>query len=111
MKIVLLLSVISLLMSCSNMMKSGAIVEAQNALNDNHYTNALESIDIAESFGELSKGNSVKLNYIWAQSLDGLGRLGEAIQSYRYIVKHHASSLYAELSQQRLDALNVSSAN
>jgi hypothetical protein len=29
------------------MMKSGAIVEAQNALNDNHYTNALESIDIA----------------------------------------------------------------
>ena len=92
------------------MIKSGAIVEAQDALNNNHYSDALESIDIAESFGELSKENSVKLNYIRAQSLEGLGRLKEAIQNYRYIAKHHVSSLYAELSLERLEALKAPSA-
>jgi len=105
MKKILILSVSYLLMSCGNMIMSGAIVEAQNALNDYQYKDALENIAIAESFGELSKGNSAKLHYIRAQSLEGLGRLDEALQSYRYIVKQYVSSPYAEPSQQRIDIL------
>jgi hypothetical protein len=93
------------------MIKSGAIIEAQNALNDYNYIDALDNIDIAESFGELSEGNSAKLHYIRAQSLEGLGRLEEALQSYRYIVKQHVSSRYVEPSQQRIDILNEFSEN
>jgi hypothetical protein len=57
MKVVLVLSTTALLMGCGNMAKSGAIVEAQNALNNSNYAEALESTYIAESFGDLSEAN------------------------------------------------------
>lgn len=97
-----------LLLGCGNMVKSGAIVEAQSALNKNNYNEALENIDIAETFGDPSEAINAKLHYLRAQALEGLGRLGEAVHSYRYVVEQHSSSAYAGPSQQRLDALSSS---
>ena len=105
MKIVLVLPMSFILLGCSNMVKSGAIVEAQNALNMNNYNEAMENIDIAESFGDLSEANTAKLLYLRARSLEGLGRHEEAVHIYQYVVKQHFRSAYAGPSQQRLDAL------
>ena len=111
MKVILMLSMTALLMGCGNMVKSGAMVEAQNALNSNHYAEALENTDIAESFGDLSESDTAKLHYLRAQSLEGLDRQEEAALSYQYVVEQHGSSAYAGLSQQRLDALKALSSN
>ena len=111
MKLVLTLSITALLMGCGNMVKNGAIVEAQNALNDSNYAEALENTDIAESFGDLSDADTAKIHYLRAQSLEGLGRHADAALSYQYVVEQHASSAYSGPSQQRLDALNALSEN
>ena len=111
MKVFLMLSMTALLMGCGNMVKNGAMVEAQNALNSSDYTEALENTDIAESFGDLSDAETAKLHYLRAQSLEGLGRQADAALSYQYVVEQHGSSAYAGPSQQRLDALNALSSN
>ena len=107
MKIVLLLSISFLILGCSNIVKSGAIVEAQNAFDMSKYNEAIEHIDIAESFGELSEANTAKLQYLRAQSLEALGRQSEAIPIYQYVVEQHPRSAYTISSQQRLDALRI----
>lgn len=107
MKVILMLSTTALLMSCGNMVKSGAIVEAQNALNNSRYAESLENTYIAESFGDLSETNTAKLHYLRAQSLEGLGRLEEAVFSYQFVVEQHRSTAYARPAQQRLDALTT----
>ena len=111
MKIVLTLTITALLTGCGNMVKSGAIVEAQNALNISNYAKALENTDIAESFGDLSEADTAKLHYLRAQSLEGLNRREEALLTYQYVVEQHGNSAYAGLSQQRLDALKSLSTN
>lgn len=105
MKTLTILATSTLLLGCSNMIKSGAIVEAQNALNDGDYSKALETVDIAESFGELSAAETAKLHYLRGRTLEGLGRQEEAVASYQYVVEQHKSSAYAGLSQKRLDVL------
>ena len=45
----LTLSMATLLTGCGNLVKSGAIFEAQNALNEKAYAEALENTEIAES--------------------------------------------------------------
>lgn len=107
MKTILMLSITVLLMGCGNLVKNGAIVEAQNALNSSHYAEALENTDIAESFGELSDSDTAKLHYLRAQSFEGLGRKDEAVFSYQYVVEQHGNSAYAGPSQQRLLALGA----
>jgi hypothetical protein len=111
MKVILMLSMAALLIGCSNLVKSGAIVEAQNALNNSNYAEALENTEIAESFGELSEADTAKLHYLRAQSLEGLGRQKEALMNYLYVVQQHGGSAYAGLSQQRFDTLNALSTN
>ena len=108
MRTVLMLFVSFLLLGCGNMVKSGAIVEAQRALNKKNYNEALENTDIAETFGDPSGEINAKLHYLRAQALEGLGRLGEAVHSYRYVVEQYSSSAYAGPSQQRLNALSSS---
>lgn len=103
-KTVLILAVSALLTGCGNMIKNGAMVEAQQALNSAAYADALESTDIAESFGDLSEEEMAKLHYLRAQALTGLGRQEEATATYQFIVDQHASSAYAELSRQKLDS-------
>lgn len=105
MKAVLVLSVSTLLLGCGSVITGGAMVEAQHALSNKNYSEALENIDIAESFGNLSEANTAKLHYFRAQSLEGLGRLDEAAMGYRHVMAQHVHSLYAGLSQQRLDVL------
>ena len=87
------------------MIKSGAIVEAQNAINDSDFSKALETTEIAEYFGELSLAETAKIHYLRGRSLEGLGRQEEAVASYQYVVEQHKNSAYAGLSQQRLDVL------
>lgn len=106
MKTVLALSITALLMGCGNMVKNGAMVEAQQALNENKYADALESTEIAESFGDLSLADVAKIHFLRAQSLQGLGKLGEAALRYQYVAEHHGSSAYAGASEQRLKALS-----
>lgn len=105
MKLILILSTTVLLIGCGNMVKSGAIVEAQHDINNSNYAEALEKTYIAESFGYLSEADTAKLHYLRAQSLEGLGRLEEAIFSYQFVVEQHRSTAYAGPSQQRLDSL------
>ena len=107
MKILTTLTLTALLMGCANMVKSGAILEAQDALNNNEYAEALENTEIAESFGDLSEADTAKLHFLRAQSLEGLTRLEEAVLSYQYVVEQHGDSAYAGLSQQRLDVLEA----
>ncbi|MEJ6120725.1 hypothetical protein MT390_02340 [Vibrio sp. 2-Bac 85] len=107
MKIVLLLCLSFLILGCSNIVMSGAIVEAQNAFNMNKYNKAIENIDIAESFGDLSEANVVKLQYLRAQSLDALGRQEEATLIYEYLVDQYPRSAYARSSLQRLNAPRI----
>ncbi|MCG6202184.1 tetratricopeptide repeat protein [Psychromonas antarctica] len=111
MKIILMLAMSFLLISCTNMLQSGAIFEAQNSLNVNSYTEALDNINIAESFGDLSQENTAKLHYLRGQALEGLGRNEEAVHSYLYVVEQHSSSAYARRSKQRLDVLGATFAN
>lgn len=110
MKIVLMLSMIFLLSGCSNIVKRGAIVEAQNSLNSNNYKGAIEYIDIAESWGDpLSSAKAAKLHYLRAQALEGMGRRQEAISMYSYVIQQYSSSAYARPSRQRLNALSTGS--
>jgi tetratricopeptide (TPR) repeat protein len=107
MKVVFMLCVAALLIGCSsNMISRGATVETQNALNKGNYTEALENADIAESFGDLSAANTAKLYYLRGQSLEGLGRLPEAVHRYQYVVKQHGNSAFSEPSRERLKALS-----
>lgn len=108
MRVILLLSMLASLIACSSFIKNGAIVEAQNALKQSKFEEALENIDIAESFGELSEANTAKLHYLRGQSLEGLEQKDEAAHSYRYVVENHAQSAYSGPSQQRLDAIKKS---
>ena len=107
MKLFLTLSMTTLLMGCGNLVKSGAIFEAQNALNDKAYAEALENTEIAESFGDLSASDTAKLQYLRAQSLEGLGRHEEAVLSYQYVLDQHGSSAYAGPAERRLEALST----
>ena len=111
MKTMLMLSLCALLIGCGNMVKSGAIVEAQNAVNSGDYAEALENTDIAESFGDLSDADTAKLHFLRAQSLEGLGRQEDAVLSYQYVVEQHGSSAYAGPAQRRLDVIAASSAS
>jgi hypothetical protein len=104
-KTLMILAISTVLLGCSNMIKSGAIVEAQYAINDGDYSKALETSVIAESFGKLSPADTAKLHYLRGRSLEGLGRKEEAVHSYQYVVEQHKNSAYAGLSQQRLDVL------
>ncbi len=106
MKPVLIIAVTTLLVGCGNLIKNGALVETQDALNKGHYAEALENAEIAESFGELSEADTARLHYMRAQSLEGLDRPQEAILGYRYVVNEHAKSAYAGAARQRLEALN-----
>ncbi len=81
MKTLMILVTSTLLLGCSNMIVSGAIVEAQNALNDRDFSKALETTEIAESFGELPPAETAKLHYLRGRSLAGLGREEEAVLS------------------------------
>lgn len=110
-KSVLTMTMATLLVGCGNMVKSGAIVEAQNALNNRDYAEALENTTIAESFGDLSDADTAKLHYLRAQSLEGLGRDEEAVLGYQYVVEQQGNSAYAGPSQRRLDALEALSAH
>ena len=94
-------------MGCGNLVKNGAIVEAQNALNSGNYAEALENTNIAESFGELSESDTAKLHYLRAQSFEGLGRKDKAVSIYQYVVEQHGKSAYAGPSQQRLVLLGA----
>ena len=105
--VIMLLSMVTLLMACSNVVKRGAIVEAQDALNKNNFSEVLEYTDIAESFGDPLEANVAKLHYLRAQALEGLGRMDEASHGYRYVTEQYARSVYAGPSQQRLDALST----
>ena len=104
MKLILTLSMAALLLGCGNLVKSGAIVEAQNAIDKNNYAEALENTEIAESFGETSAEDTAKIHYLRALSLQGLGRQQEALTSFRYVVEQHRSSAYAAPSRQKLEA-------
>lgn len=106
MKTVLIIVLTTLLAGCGNLIKNGALVETQDALNKGHYAEALENVEIAESFGELSEADTAKLHYMRAQSLEGLGRQQEAILDYRHVVNEYARSAYAGAARQRLDVLN-----
>ena len=106
MKVLLILSMITLLLGCSNLVKNGAIIEAQNELDVNNYAEALENTNIAESFGDLSEAESAKLHYLRALSLEGLDRQEEAAFSYRYVLEQHGNSAYAGLAQEKLRELN-----
>lgn len=106
MKTLILLSLSALLMSCGNLIKNGAMVDAQDALDGNKYAKALEYTDIAESFGDLSESEIAKLHYLKAQSLEGLGQHEDAVLSYRYVVAQHGSSAYAGLAQRRLNDMS-----
>lgn len=105
MKTTLILIVCALLTGCGNLVKNGAIVDAQQALNRSAYADVLENTDIAESFGDLSEAETAKLYYLRAQALAGLGRQEEANAHYQYVVNQHSSSAYAELSRQKLSAM------
>lgn len=105
MKVTLMLTMTVLLTGCGNLVKSGAIVEAQNALNNSNYAKVLENTEIAESFGQLSKADTAKIHYLRAQSLEGLGRQEEAILGYQYVLEQHESSTYAVPSRRRLEVL------
>jgi hypothetical protein len=82
MKTLMILATSTLLLGCSNIIKSGAIVDAQYALKDGDYSKALEASDIAESFGKLSAADTARLHYLRGRSLEGLGRKEEAVLSY-----------------------------
>ena len=104
-KTVLILFVSILLTSCGNLIKNGAIVEAQQALDRSAYADALESTDIAETFGDLSAVETARLYYLRAQALEGLGRQEDAIATYQYVIDQHGNSPYANLSRKKLDTL------
>lgn len=98
----------ALLSSCGNMIKSGAMVEAQTALTNKQYAKALYNTDLAESFGHSSNEHSARIHYLRAQSLEGLRRVEEAMLSYRYVIEQHSTSAYAPSARQRLNALESS---
>ena len=105
MKLLLTLSMAVSLLGCGNLLKNGAMVEAQSALDRKSYAEALENTEIAESFGEMSAADTAKLHYLRALSLQGLGRQREAIINYQFVAEQHGSSAYAALSRQRLNAV------
>lgn len=105
MKVLLVIIVSTLITSCSGLINSGAIVEAQNALNHQSYEETLDYIEIAESFGNLSEENAAKLHYLRTQALEKLERYEEAAYFLRHIIVQHADSAYAISSQQKLDEL------
>ena len=105
MKTVIIIATSALLAGCGNLVKSGAIVEAQNAVNVGDYVAALESTEIAEAFGKHSASDIAKLYYLRGQSLEGLGRIDDATLSYQHVVQQYENSAYAVMSQRRLDAL------
>lgn len=107
MKLLITVLTTLLLSGCGNLIKSGAIVEAQNALDRSHYAEALENTTIAESFGNLSDSEKAKLHYLRALSLEGLQRDSEAAQSYEYVIDSHSSSAYEAAARQRLEALRL----
>lgn len=107
MKPVLIIAVTTLLVGCGNLIKSGALVEAQNSLNGKNHSDALESTAIAEFFGELSEEDTARLHFIRAESFEGLGRLQDAIPRYQYVIDHHGSSAYSGAARQRLEILSA----
>lgn len=107
MKFVLILTIASVLTGCGGLIKRGAMVEAQDALNEADYAEALESTDIAEAFGELSEAETAKLHYLRGQALQGLSRYEEAKTNYQYVVDQHPKSAYARASQQKMNTLNT----
>jgi len=104
MKIVLMLAAIAQLTGCGNLLKSGALVDAESALRDSRYETALESTEIAESFGQLSITDTARLYYLRAQALEGLNRRHEASITFQYVIDNFNNSVYATLSKQRVDA-------
>ncbi|MFK7857620.1 MAG: tol-pal system YbgF family protein [Granulosicoccus sp.] len=109
MKIPVALFLLISLAACGNLVKNGGIVEAQNALENSRYQEALEYTEIAESSGNLTPENKAKLHYLRAQAQEGLGRYTDALNNYRYVANQHSDSAYAQPSRRKIRELSATS--
>ena len=106
MKILLVVFLATLLAGCGNLVKGGAIIEAQQALDEGDYQQVLEDTDIASSFGDNSREDRSRIHYLRGQALEGLDRPDEAVHEYRYVADQLDDTPYAARSSSRLKALD-----
>ena len=107
MKVLVSIILISTLTACGNMVKGGAMIGAQKALEDKQFSDALSKADVAEHMGDgVTRENRAKINYIRGLALQGLGRETEALARFRYVAEHLAGTPHAYLAKGKLESMS-----
>jgi len=95
------------LAGCGNLIKSGAIIDAQKALADGRYKTALKKTEDATQFGLSTRDQKAEINYLQGQALEGLGRRDEAIARYQFVAEQLADTPHGYLANTKLHLFNT----
>lgn len=108
MKLVAIFGALLILSSCANLVKGGAVSDAEKLVNQGRFSKALEKTEIAESFGELTPIEKAKLYFFRAQALEGLNRESEASGYYLYVAEQLETNPYTQSAKFRYKQLSGS---
>ena len=110
MKTITAIVLLTILAGCSGMVKGGALIGAERALEAKQYNEALSKAEVAEHLmGDLSRDKKAKINYIRGQALEGLGRRDEAIARFRYVADQLTGTPHAYLARAKLQSMQGAS--
>ena len=94
--------------ACSGLMQLGAVKKAVEANYEHHYADAAASADYILATQNGTPDGLQELYLLKAEAYEGLGRKGEAIAIYRFVIQTYRESGAASQARGRLDALGVS---
>ena len=94
--------------ACSGVLQLGAIKKSVENNYQHHYGEAVASADYILVSQDGSPEALQELYLQKAEAFEGMGRKGEAIAIYRFVIQSYRESAAAYQARGRLDALGVS---
>lgn len=88
-------------------LQNQAIEFAQNSLDHDRYQSALRHLHRAEHYGKFSPDAQAEIIFLRGQAYEGLGRLSEAITSYKYVIAKFPDTQFAYQAKERLSELRA----
>lgn len=104
---ILLILISSLGLSGCASLQGQALEFAQNSLDHGRYQSALRHLHRAGHYGKFSPEAQAEISYLRGQAYEGLGRLSEAVASYKYVINKFPDTPSAYQAKERLEALRA----
>jgi outer membrane protein assembly factor BamD (BamD/ComL family) len=101
----LLLALLPVLCSCTNLAQKGAIQRAYGSYDKGAYAKALRRLSEAETFGEMPDQRHAEVYYLKGRCLEGMGNRDEAASLYEYLIKKYPDSEFGARAHGRLEEL------